>query len=113
MADVTWRRCTGQVWCRLMNLRLHSVRGSGVYVIWAGDTWVYVGQGDIASSLRSHKTEDTILSYENRGTLMVTWATVPPNQLDGIERYLGYALRPAVEKQYPIAPPIPVNLPTV
>ena len=41
---------------------------------------------------------------------MVTWAIVPANQMDGIERYLADTLRPTVGKQYPAVLPIPVNL---
>ena len=111
MATVNWVKCSGNVWCELERLTLNTVRGSGVYAIWAGNTWVYVGQGDVASRLQAHRGESAILDYRRNGELMVTWAVVPANQMDGIERYLADTLRPAVGKQYPVVLPIPVNLP--
>ena len=111
MATVNWVMCSGDVWCGLERLALSTVRGAGVYAIWAGNTWLYVGQGDIASRLQSHRGDSTILAYRSNGELMVTWAVVPANQMDGIERYLADTLRPAVGKLYPAVLPIPVNLP--
>lgn len=111
MATVNWVKCSGNVWCGLERLTLSTVKGSGVYAIWAGNTWVYVGQGDVAARLQSHRSESAILEYRRSGELMVTWAVVPANQMDGIERYLADTLRPAVGKQHPAVFPIPVNLP--
>ena len=112
MAAVNWVKCSRDVWCALERLTLSTVRGTGVYAIWAGNTWVYVGQGDIASRLQVHRNDSTILAHRSNGELMVTWAVVvPPNQMDGIERYLADTLRPVVGKQYPAVLPIPVNLP--
>ena len=111
MATVTWVKCTGGVWCGLERLNLNTVTGSGVYVIWAGNKWVYVGQGDIASRVQVHKNASTILGYRDIGRLMVTWAVLPASQMDGIERYLADTLMPAEGEQHPVALPIPVNLP--
>ena len=111
MATVMWVKCSGGVWCELERLNLSSVTGSGVYVIWAGDRWVYIGQGDVASRLSAARTNSSILAYRDSGRLMVTWAILLAGQMDGIERYLSDTLRPAVGAQYPVALPIPVNLP--
>jgi hypothetical protein len=111
MATVAWVRCIGGVWCPLENLNLSAVSGSGVYVIWAGSRWVYVGQGEVAARLQAHRNEPAILAYRSNGQLMVTWALVPASQMDGIERYLADTLAPAVGTHHPSALPIPVNLP--
>ena len=111
MATVAWVKCSGGVWCELERLNLGTVTGSGVYVIWAGNRWVYVGQGDVASRLSAHRTNSSILAYRDSGQLMVTWAILPAGQMDGIERYLADTLRPAVGAQHHVALPIPVNLP--
>lgn len=111
MAAVSWVQCTGGVWCALERVDLRTVNGSGVYVIWAGNRWVYVGQGDIASRVQAHKSNPVILAFRNIGQLMVTWAMVPASQMDGIERYLADTLAPAVGEQHPAVLPIPVNLP--
>ena len=111
MAAVTWVQCRGGVWCSLERVNLSTVTGSGVYVIWAGNRWVYVGQGDIASRVQAHKSDPEIIAFRNSGQLMVTWAKVPASQMDGIERYLADTLAPAVGARHPAALPIPVNLP--
>ena len=112
MATVHWVKSSRGAWCELERLDLKSVKGAGVYVIWAGKTWLYVGQGDIASRLQAHRGEDAIMEWRKEGALMVTWAIVPDSQLDGLERYLADALRPTVGKQHPNTLPIPVNLPS-
>ena len=104
MAAVTWIRCSGGVWCGLERLNLDRVVGAGVYVIWAENVWVYVGQGVIADRLQEHRTNTTILGYRTAGELLVTWATVPSQQMDGIERYVGDTLRPAVGGLPPRSP---------
>ena len=111
MATVAWVKCSGGVWCELERLNLGTVTGSGVYVIWAGNRWVYVGQGEIASRLQEHRNDGRVLAHRNSGPLMVTWATLPAGQMDGVERYLEDTLAPAVGERHPIALPIPVNLP--
>ena len=111
MATVAWVKCSRGVWCPLERLNLSTVTGSGVYVIWAGNKWVYVGQGDIASRLQGHRNDSAILAYRDSGPLMVTWAILPASQTDGIERYLADTLVPAVGERHPATLPIPVNLP--
>ena len=111
MATVAWVKCSGGVWCELERLNLSTVMGSGVYVIWAGNRWVYVGQGDIASRLQERRNDGRVSDYRNSGRLMVAWATLPAGQMDGVERYLADTLTPAVGERHPIALPIPVNLP--
>lgn len=108
---VQWIKCQGNVWCQLDNLNLQTVSGNGVYIIWSGTSTIYVGQGIIASRLAAHLNDPQIMRYNTPNKLMATWAIVPANQWDGIERYLADTLKPLVGTHHPNASPIPVNLP--
>ena len=97
-----------------MDLDLKSVGDvSGVYIIWqtGGELSqaVYVGQGDIADRLSHHRRDKRITEYQN---LLVTWAALPQNLLDGAERYLARVYRPLVGKRVPNAPEVILNHPT-
>lgn len=87
----------------------------GVYIIWHSGPnphVVYVGQGNIAQRLRTHRNRADILKYRLKGPLLVTWAKVSSAYLrDGIERYLANVLNPYVGEAYPDVAPIRVNLP--
>ena len=112
-----WIKCQGEVWCKLNLVDLahrHFDNLGGVYVIWHGGdipATVYVGQ---AASFRSrfgqHRKDPSIQRYANLG-LYVTWSSVDPLYLNGVERYLGEQLKPKVGKNWPQDPPIPVTLP--
>jgi hypothetical protein len=85
----------------------------GVYIIWHGGNQpctVRVGQGIIRDRIAQHRQDRDILAYQNLG-LYVTWASVPGNQRDGVERYLGDQLSPKVGSRRPDVSPITVNLP--
>ena len=97
-----------------MDLDLKSVGDvSGVYIIWqtGGELSqaVYVGQGNIADRLSHHRRDKRITAYQN---LLVTWAALPQNLLDGAERYLARVYRPLVGKRVPDVPEVILNHPT-
>ena len=114
---LSWIKCQGDVWCKLNSVNLqheHFNNRGGIYVIWhAGDNpaTVYVGQTEnLRSRFRDHRNDERIQSYYSL-SLYVTWASVAPQFLDGVERYLGERLRPKVETNLPNVQPIEVQLP--
>lgn len=112
--ELYWVKCTNGLWCPLQNVDLEKVDTQGVYVIWHSGNparVVYVGQGDIKDRLTKHRREQEILYYGAYGELLVTWASVPWNLQDGVERYLADAWHPLVGESYPDALPIAVNSP--
>lgn len=114
--QVTWGTCGDDGhWCSLENLNLDGLGDvSGVYIIWhEGNPGrvVRVGQGKIKDRLDKHRNDREILAYRGRGTLRVTWASVPSNQRDGVERYLADTWSPLVGDAFPDARPIAVNSP--
>ena len=114
--QVSWNKCTGDVWCNLINLNLahsHFQNMEGVYIIWHGGSnpaTVYVGQGAIADRLQAHRINPEILAYSSHG-LFVTWASVNAASRSGVERYLADRLNPKVGAAHPQIAPIAVNLP--
>lgn len=113
MLQVSWVKCGTGNWCPLEIVDLSGVTAHGVYVIWhSGDParTVYIGQGDIAARLKVHRADARITAYDKLGTLLVTWASVPAGQRDGVERYLADYYRPLVGDAHPYAVPIPVNV---
>ena len=106
------------IWCPLGTVALdHNLLDNvyGVYIIWYwdnnGQRQVHkVGQAkddEIRERLKDHKRNYG--STYNNNTLYVTWAGVPIEKIDGVEKYLGEKLRP--QDVYPNAIPIKVNLP--
>ncbi len=115
MLNLSWAKCgDDNHWCSLENLNLDAVKGTGVYIIWhAGDPAkvVRVGQGDIADRLRDHREDQEILAYSKKGTLKVTWASVPAHQRDGVEAYLAEKWQPLPGERYPNVSALAVNSP--
>ena len=114
---LSWIKCQGDVWCKLNLVSLqheHFNNRGGIYVIWHGGenpATVYVGQtGNLRDRLRAHRNDEQIQRYDRFG-LYVTWASVVPGSLDGVERYLGERLRPKVATNFPNVQPIEVQLP--
>jgi hypothetical protein len=111
---LTWRKC-GDHWCSLENLDLDSVGDvCGVYIIWhEGNPGrvVRIGQGNIKDRLGAHRNDFAITAYRRNGTLRVTWASVPSNQRDGVERFLADKWKPLSGDVFPDALPIAVNSP--
>ena len=116
MLTVTWITCgDDRHWCSLEDLDLSNIKDEiGVYIIWHGGEptrVVRVGQGDIAKRLGEHRIDPAILIYAKVGKLYVTWATVPANQLDGVETYLADNWNPLVGARFPDVRPIAVGSP--
>jgi len=114
MLSLSWIKCTGSAWCPLATVDLSGVTASGVYVIWHGGNpgkVVRVGQGNIADRLRAHRNDRDIGAWASKGTLYVTWASVPASQQNGVERYLADTWSPLVGDAFPNAAPIAVNSP--
>jgi len=115
MLNLQWvTRSTKGEWLRFQNVNLADITSNGVYIIWHGGNpsrVVYVGQGDIASRLQAHRRRTDINAYAKNGTLYVTWASVPANQRDGVERYLAEKWSPLVGEAHPVAAQIVVNAP--
>lgn len=114
MLNLQWIQCIGNAWCNLLTLNLESIGNvSGVYLIWYGGQqghWVRVGSGDIKQRLSDHRNNPQILAYKSHG-LLVSWASVPANQQEGVEAYLAEKCNPLVGERFPNRIPIPVNLP--
>ena len=111
-----WIKCQGNVWCNLNTVNLnhpHFNNMEGVYIIWHGGTnpsTVRIGQGVIRDRLAVHRTDPDIQVLSHLD-LYVTWASVPPPSMDGVEVFLANSLNPIVGFVFPSAQPIPVNLP--
>lgn len=114
--NVYWVRCQNNTWCQLDTLNLnhnHFNNLRGVYIIWYWDSQgkpkaVKVGQGFIRERLAANRNDSQIQAYKG---LYVTWVSLPPHLLDGVERYLGNTLQPIVGYLFPNVQPISVNLP--
>ena len=111
---VTWGTCGDNGhWCDFANLNLdHEVFNNlrGVYIIWNNDTVVRVGSGIIRDRIAAHREDEEITAYNN---LVVTWARVNANQMEGVEKYLADRYNPAVGERFPDRTPISVNLPAI
>jgi hypothetical protein len=114
MLSVQWITGRGGQWGLLEWVRLAEVIETGVYVIWHEGNpsrTVRVGSGDIASQLLAHRRDREILDHKQYGALRVTWAAVPPELLEGVERFLADALAPRVGAASREVQPVVVNLP--
>lgn len=113
-----WMKCFGDNWCGLFDLKLDNnyfVGLEGVYIIWYWQdgcipVTVRVGQGSIRDRLLQHREEPQMLALRDRH-LLVTWASVPDFQHNGVERYLGENLYPIMRSRLPNTKPTRVNLP--
>ena len=137
--DVHWEKCPYNLfWCQLnpnllddprLECRLQTRFGvlrtdiTGVYIIWAGidnRTILKVGSGIIKSRLKAHLNDPKVQTYKSEG-LYTTWARITPSfkpdgKLDdrerGVERYLGWLLKPVLAERFPQnRDPIRVNPP--
>ena len=115
MLQLNWMRCgDSKQWCSFQNVDLshpHFKGLSGVYIIFyqgSPGKVVRVGQGDIADRLTRHRNDPEVTRYKD---LLVTWASVPANQLDGVEKYLADIFDPLVGDRFPDRRPIQVNSP--
>jgi|LSQX01.1.fsa_nt_gb hypothetical protein len=119
--NVNWLRCKNKQWCRLLNLKLNSIKPDklfGVYIIWQYRPFIKekraikVGQGNIVERLSKHRNNEKIIKYaKSPNILYVTWAKVSKFKVDGVETYLGHKLKPIIGERYPDCEEIEVNLP--
>lgn len=119
--EVDWETCQEGRWCELEQLNFDSVPVDfGVYVIWRPGVpqsgiiprAVYVGQGDVAARLSSHRNDPGIMRHQLGAPLLVTCASVPDAYIDGVERFLADSLHPLEGDNWPDVPWVPVNLPS-
>lgn len=114
--NLNWIKCEGNKWCPFLTVNLghsHFSGLGGVYVIWHGGAHpatVYVGSGDIAQRIQSHRSSKDILEFSHLG-LFVTWAQVSWSHQAGVERFLADSLKPKVGENHPRVPPIWTNFP--
>lgn len=106
---VHWVKCQQGRWCDFSTVNLANVTTEGVYVIWqTSGQVIYIGQGNIADRLNSHRNDRRITQY---GPLLVTWAQVSTEfERAGAENYLASLLNPIVGQHSPM-PKVSVNLP--
>src|SRR5216684_632531 len=104
MLEVKWIKDTEGNWLSFETFTIANVTASGVYMIWHGGQTpriVRLGQGDIKSRLTAHRGDNQITQYRTSGLLMVTWASVPAAQQDGVERHLANQWPPLVGDAFP------------
>lgn len=137
---VHWQKCNDYLfldcWCRLdsdllndprLEIRLGgdyygrsiTIGVPGVYIIWAridNRTILKVGSGVIRDRFRAHLRDPKVQAYKHRG-LYATWAPIlflekPVEKQRGIERFLGWILKPKLTLRLPEdVDPIFVNTP--
>lgn len=113
MLTLTWIKC-GNQWYDFWRVDLQNVTAHGVYLIWRGGVAprvVRVGQGEIAARITAHRNDEAIRTHIGDAPASVTWAGVPVQFLDGVERYLADRYGPLVGEAFPAVAPIQVNLP--
>jgi hypothetical protein len=114
MSDLTvsWGTCgDNNHWCDFIKLDLSSDYFKdlkGVYIIWNADGVVRVGSGIIKDRIAAHREDKEITAYKD---LVVTWAQVNANQMEGVEKFLADQYNPKIGERFPDRTPIKVNLP--
>lgn len=88
----------------------------GIYIIWYKDFKIServrrVGQGTIKARLKEHIKNPEITKYSFKINILFSYAKIPQNLCNGIERYLGMTLLPKVGERFPDTNPIKVNFP--
>ena len=113
MRTLSWVKTSDNTWCDFEKVSLEKLNERGVYLIWeagAVPKWVRVGQGDIKECILAHRNDAEILKYSST-RLLVTWAEVPAEEIEGVEAYLVDKCSPLVGESFPDRVPIPVNMP--
>ncbi len=115
MYAVQWVKSSTGTWLPFETANLAGIESRGVYVIWfarQGHNVVKVGQGKVTDRIGAHRNDARIIAYRNTATLLLTWAELPADQRDGVERYLADLYQPLVGDAYPNVVPTAVNLPS-
>ncbi|MAH84815.1 MAG: hypothetical protein CBB68_10855 [Rhodospirillaceae bacterium TMED8] len=101
--DPGWVRDKGGHFMRLLSLDPEEAGlsgKSGVFVIWHTGVkpgWVYVGHSeDLAHTFFILGKNKEVISFDNRGSLYVTWCFVRDKFADGVVAYLTQKLNPQV-----------------
>lgn len=112
--SLNWATKDNGDWYELNSYDFSKIDTVGVYHIWCGGEQPYSvrpGQGKIGPRIEAHKGDLKIMSHERSGTLYVTWAEVPKQYLDQVERYLADQFGPVEGNRFPDVVPLEVNLP--
>jgi len=110
--SVKWSKYKKQGWCKLNSLNLEQVKASGNYIIWKPqnkNNVIRIGQGHIASELQTLRNSSVIAKFGD--DLLVTWASVPEQYRDGLERYLYEQYSPVSVARVANARLVYVNMP--
>ncbi len=112
--QLDWNKCgSDNHWCSFERVTTDKLDYKGVYMIFytaKPGRVVRLGQGNIQERILAHRKDKKITNYSNKG-LLVTWAKVSPQYLDGVEKYLADTWNPLVGDAFPDALPIEVNSP--
>lgn len=114
MTQLHWVKSTSDSWLSFDGVNLDNISTDGVYIIWHSGNpaqVVYIGQGDVASRIKTHRNRQEITKYASKGQLLVTWASVLAHQKDGVERFLADKWNPLIGDAHPNVLPITVNSP--
>lgn len=111
--ELNWVKCgTDNHWCNFEQVTIDP-NNIGVYMIFylgSPGRVVRLGQGIIRDRISVHRTDQKITHYSSKG-LLVTWAEVDRQYLDGVEKYLADTWNPLVGDAFPDVRPIAVNSP--
>ncbi len=113
MMHLSW---TTSEWLSLSEIERSRLDVFGVYIIWHGGPAprvVYIGHGNIAQRLKAHGDDPVVLAYRVYGELLVTWAGVPMEMIDGIEKYLSSRWPELIRDELLDVAPIVVNVPAL
>jgi hypothetical protein len=108
-----WIKYEDGSWCNFERVDLSYANLKGVYCIWYNGNpgrVVRWGQGHVQSRVTQHRLNPEILAYKNK-ELLVTWASVAQDSLNGVEKYLSDAFPPLVGERFPEVLPLKVNSP--
>lgn len=113
--NLQWAKGPDDKWYTLDGWNFADIKTIGVYNIWcvgaARNFNVRTGQGIIGARVTVHKSDTNITRHRASGTLYVTWAEVPQQYLDRVERYLAERFGPVEGDRFPDVVPLVVNLP--
>ena len=99
--QVTWTKGF-----ELDTANLESVKTNGVYVIYqTGNppSTIYVGKGEVSKRLSEHKTDKRFDGARRAGKLFVTFAEIPAQSQEGVEKHLARLFAPKIGERHPEA----------
>ncbi|MCB9808447.1 hypothetical protein H6770_04300 [Candidatus Peribacteria bacterium] len=104
-----------QEWYDLLRLNLDAdyfKNRTGVYAIWYTSPnaapVIKIGKGDIGRKLKDDVSNPSIKDFSSRGTLKVSWVTLPVDKIDGVEAHLMKEYSPILSSNTS-AEPISIN----